>query len=94
MDAVDFMDEVVSYMGSLGLEDLENSGLVFPAVGWDWQDCCHACVWLGCLGHELPGNLLSRMLLGPRSPGVALYIEWLRHKSGGGLPGEVLDFAG
>lgn len=84
------MNEVLSFMGSLGLEDLGASGLRFPAVDWDWQDCCHACVWLGFMGYELPGNLVSRMLLGPVNPGVALYFEWLRHKSGVVSPGEPL----
>lgn len=94
MESVDFMNEVLSYMGSLGLSDLENSGLRFPAENWDWQDCCHACVWIGFMGHELPGNLMSRLLLGPPSPLVALYLKWLRHKSGGDFPGNLFDLAG
>ena len=83
MDSVDFMNEVLSFMGSLGLSDLENSGLRFPAEDWDWRDCCHACAWLGFMGHELPGNLMARMLLGPPDRVVALYLEWLSHRSGG-----------
>lgn len=81
MDSLEFQREVVEFMGVLGLSDLENSGLRFPAVDWDWQDCCHACVWLGFLGYELPGNLMARMVLGPSNPLVALYLKWLQHKS-------------
>lgn len=79
----DFMEDVLAYMGSLGLRSLEGSGLRFPAVDWGWGECCRACVWLGFMGHELPGNLTSRLLLGPGDPSVALYFKWLRHKSGG-----------
>lgn len=94
MDSVDFMLEVVSYMESLGVSDLENSGLRFPAVDWSWEDCCHACVWLGFMGNELPGNLVSRMLLGPSNPGVSLYFRWLRHKSSSAPVVEIWDLAG
>lgn len=73
MDSLSFMNEVVGFMGSLGLSDLENSGLKFPAVDWDWDTCCHACLWLACMGHELPGNLHSRMLLGPHNMSVDVY---------------------
>lgn len=70
-----FMLEVVGFMGSLGLSDLENSGLVFPAVDWDWETCCHACLWLACMGYELPGGLESRMLLGPMNMSVRTYVQ-------------------
>lgn len=94
MDASDFMREVLEYMDSLGVVELENSGLRFPAVDWDWLDCCHACVWLGFMGHSLPGNLMSRLVLGPVNPVVSLYLEWLRHKSGGAVVVDVFDLAG
>lgn len=81
-------------MGSLGLSGLEDSGLRFPAVDWDWQDCCHACVWLAFMGHELPGNLVSRLLLGPPNPVVVLYFSWLRHKSSGVGGVDLFDLAG
>lgn len=65
---------VSEVLGSLGLRDLEGSGLRFPAVGWDWDDCCHACVWLACPGHSLPAGLHNRMLMGPSNPSVESYV--------------------
>lgn len=94
MDSRDFMLEVVSFMDSLGISSLEQSGLRFPAVDWDWVDCCHACAWLGFMGHELPGNLLARMVLGPVDPVVSLYFKWLRHKSGRVSVVDMFDLAG
>lgn len=82
MDAFEFMREIESFMGSLGLDDLEGSGLRFPAVGWDWLDCCHACAWLTAEGHDLPGNLVSRMMLGPWNPSVRLYCQLLEFRRG------------
>lgn len=76
----EFMLEVVGFMSSVGLSDLPESGLRFPAVGWDRLDCCHACVWLSFRGYVLPGNLVSRMMLGPPNPLVAL---WSRVQSAG-----------
>jgi hypothetical protein len=84
-----FMLEVVEFMASLGLSDLPGSGLRFPAVGWDRLDCCHACVWLSFQGYVLPGNLVSRMLLGPPDPLVSL---WVRVRSSGGR--SIFDLAG
>lgn len=80
MSCSDFSVEIVSFMGSLGLLDLENSGLRFPPDDWDWDSCCHACVWLVALGHVLPGNLSSRMMLGPMNPSVRLYCALLRFR--------------
>lgn len=76
LDAESFMLEVVEFMGVLGVSDLEGSGLRFPASGWDWLDCCHACAWLAFQGNVLPGHLVSRMLLGPPNPVVALWSRW------------------
>jgi len=72
----EFMGEVVEFMAGLGLSDLDGSGLRFPASGWDRLDCCTACAWLSFQGHILPGNLSSRMLLGPPNPIVALWSRW------------------
>lgn len=79
-----FVLEVLGFMGSLGLRDLEGSGLRFPAVGWDWDDCCHACVWLACLGHSLPGNLHNRMMMGPLNSLVEVYVRLLEYRRRGG----------
>lgn len=81
MDPLEFAREVEEYMEALGLRDLPGSGLRFPAVGWDLDDCCHACVWLVVLGHELPGNLVARMVfLGSGSPLVRLYFQWVEFR--------------
>jgi len=72
----EFMGEVVEFMAGLGLSDLDGSGLRFPASGWDRLDCCTACAWMSFHGHILPGNLSSRMLLGPPNPIVVLWSRW------------------
>lgn len=78
MCSAEFSAEVVSFISSLGLSELEGSGLRLPPGEWDWELCCHACVWLAAMGHILPGNLSSRMLLGPENPSVRIYCELLR----------------
>lgn len=93
-DSRDFMLEVLSFMSLLGEVGLENSGLRFPAVDWDWVDCCHACVWLGFMGYELPSNLMSRLVLVPGDRVVLLYLEWLRHKSRSVSAVDMFDLAG
>lgn len=94
MESLDFMREILEYMEILGLSDLEGSGLRFPAEGWDWLDCCHACVWLGFAGYELPDNLLSRLVLGPSNHLVVLYFKWLSHKSSLQKGFDIWDLAG
>jgi len=78
MGCVEFSAEVVSFMSSVGISDLSDSGLRLPPEEWDWESCCHACVWLVAIGHVLPLGLSSRMVLSPSSPSVRLYCELLR----------------
>jgi len=90
----EFMLEVVAFMESLGIHELEGSGLKFPAVDWDRLDCCQACAWLAFQGHELPGHLEARLLLGDPNPIVRLLLEWRRHKSSASGMGWLWELAG
>jgi hypothetical protein len=93
-DASEFMLEIVSFMETIGVFDLPGSGLRFPASGWDWDDCCHACVWMAISGRELPDGLVARMFLGPPSPLVKLYVEWSSRRGEVGLPFDFRELAG
>ena len=76
MDFAAFSSDVMDFVGSLGLSGLEESGLRFPLE--DWDSCCHVCVWLSAMGHELPSHLVSRLVLGPMNPSVRLYCELMK----------------
>jgi len=93
-DAAEFMGEIVSFMESIGVSDLPGSGLRFPAAGWDWDECCHACVWMAISGRELPDGLVARMMLGPPSPLVKLYCLWSEQREEVSVPFDFRELAG
>lgn len=88
------MGEIVSFMETIGISDLPGSGLRFPAAGWDWDDCCQACVWMAISGVELSDALVARMMLGPSSPLVRLYVEWDSRRGEVSLPFDFRELAG